>query len=107
MTTLGEMYDADRRATDHTVRDLASQVPVSYTALRPATALVQYLCGHYIRQRGCGGCDPGAIEYTREDGARHWTRHKHEWADVTEFGDPERRYVCTDPACSGMYTEPH
>jgi len=25
-------------------------------------------CGHASAQRGCGGCDPGAVEYVRDDG---------------------------------------
>ena len=30
-------------------------------------------CGHADRVRGCGGCDPGAIEFVRDDGGP-WTR---------------------------------
>ena len=32
-----------------------------------------YPCGHPEREGGCGGCDPGAIEYVRDDGGP-WRR---------------------------------
>lgn len=31
-------------------------------------------CGHAERQRGCGGCDPGAVEFVIEDGTGEVTR---------------------------------
>lgn len=31
-------------------------------------------CGHMERMKGCGGCDPGAIEYVRDDGSDRWVR---------------------------------
>lgn len=41
-------------------------VPATYTAEEP------HPCGHTRRVWGCGGCDPGAIEYVREDGDTEW-----------------------------------
>lgn len=32
-----------------------------------------YPCGHHTRTPGCGGCDPGAVEYVRDDGGP-WRR---------------------------------
>ena len=32
-----------------------------------------YPCGHQTRRRGCGGCDPGAVEFVRDDGGP-WRR---------------------------------
>jgi hypothetical protein len=28
-----------------------------------------YPCGHLVRTKGCGGCDPGAVEFEIPDGA--------------------------------------
>lgn len=33
-----------------------------------------FYCGHTVRQPGCGGCDPGAIEFIRDDGGS-WRRY--------------------------------
>ena len=30
-------------------------------------------CGHSVRVKGCGGCDPGAIEWVKDDG-QPWRR---------------------------------
>lgn len=32
-------------------------------------------CGHASRVAGCGGCDPSAIEFVRDDGAGTWRRY--------------------------------
>lgn len=31
-------------------------------------------CGHSERTDGCGGCDPGAVEYVRDDGDHVWRK---------------------------------
>ena len=33
-----------------------------------------YPCGHAERVKGCGGCDPGAVEYIRDDTDRVWRK---------------------------------
>ena len=42
-------------------------------------------CGHDPRVRGCGGCDPGAVEFIRDDGGP-WVRVSPPAADPTETG---------------------
>lgn len=36
--------------------------------IRQAATVERYPCGHDTPETGCGGCDPGAIEYVIEDG---------------------------------------
>lgn len=43
-----------------------------------------YPCGHTDRTAGCGGCDPGAIEFVRDDGGE-WRPVTAEDLDVTIF----------------------
>lgn len=31
-------------------------------------------CGHAATVKGCGGCDPGAVEYVKDDGDPTWRR---------------------------------
>lgn len=46
----------------------AELVQVAAMATAWADACVRHYCGHVERTPGCGGCDPGAIEYVIEDG---------------------------------------
>lgn len=50
-------------------------------------------CGHEDRTPGCGGCDPGAIEYVKDDGDPTWRK-------VTPAVCPE----CTAGKCGNCTT---
>lgn len=43
-------------------------MPVRLECLRAAGVIVDLpACGHHDSQRGCGGCDPGAVEFVIDD----------------------------------------
>jgi hypothetical protein len=49
------LYDYDPRLTSGLDETIACRCPEPYP------------CGHNTAQRGCGGCDPGAIEWVKDD----------------------------------------
>lgn len=54
-----------------TWRSLAAEALDAADAATVVTTLDEpHPCGHVAIERGCGGCDPGAIEYVIDNGLR-------------------------------------
>jgi len=73
-----EAIKASRGIWAHYLRDAEAMLNHLRAALAAgdadvAEALGIHPCGHIAIQRDCGGCDPGAVEFVRDDGGE-WRR---------------------------------
>lgn len=72
------------------------------TSTPDPTTAERYACGHAERTSGCGGCDPSAIEFVRDDG-EPWRRVAPAEPDA---GDDERAYVVNPEAIGDLSKTP-
>ena len=64
-TTWDEDIPGVRRLMRNRARALLTDPTL--TAVFARAARPTHLCGHHDRVQGCGGCDPGAVEWVRDD----------------------------------------